>query len=113
MTKTTISLNGALKIEHQKNKKTKTPFTERVNEMCDRYDSIIALTPVPEITPEELEIFKEVFPITMSPLTVKDLDKIIYYSMQGEEKHRKSLAEKSKEWSVAEIMKLLEYYDIH
>lgn len=84
-------------------------FSRRLGEVVERYETIMKLTPVPEMTDDEKMILGEVVSgSVVSPLTINRMDESIMYCATGTEAERQALAKKVAGWSVVERMAVIE-----
>lgn len=84
-------------------------FSRRLGDVVERYETIIKLTPVPELTDDEKMILGEVIcGSIISPLTINRMDESVMYCATGTEVERQALSEKVSNWSVAERMAVIE-----
>lgn len=84
-------------------------FSRCLGDIVERYDVIMKLTPVPDLTDDEKMIIGEVFcGSVISPLTINRIDESIMYCATGTEAERQALAKKVASWSVAERMAVIE-----
>lgn len=108
----TVYLENYLKEESEKYRSEGGSFNRRINDIGDRYNIIMSLTEVPEVTEEEEEILIRLLEGSLNVLQVKRLDEAVLYSNYGDDKTKKELAEKVVNWSAAEVIALLEEYEV-
>ena len=84
-------------------------FSRRLGDIVERYEAIIKVTPVPDLTEEETMILGAVIcGSPVSSLTIKYMDESILESGASTAENRQQLAEKIKSWSVAERVAAIE-----
>lgn len=84
-------------------------FSRRLGDIVERYDVLIKLTPVPELTDEEKMILGVVIcGGVLSHLTVKYMDESVIESGAGNADTLKQLSDKVRSWSMAERIAVIE-----
>jgi hypothetical protein len=84
-------------------------FSRRLGDIVERYDALMKLTPVPELTDEEKMIIGAVVcGSVISPLTIKYMDESVIESGAGSSEFLQQLSGKVKTWSVAERIAVIE-----
>lgn len=84
-------------------------FSRRLGDTVERYDVLMKLTPVPELTDEEKMILGAVVcGSVISHLTIKYMDESVLESGAGNPESLQLLSDKVKSWSMAERMAVIE-----
>lgn len=108
---TSISITPVL--ERLKNNLHDVSFSQRVSEITERYEAIIALTPVPSLDDEEIAILSEALcGSVISFSKIKYLhEEILLCSVENAEK-REALAKKVESWTAAEKIAVIEKFGL-
>jgi hypothetical protein len=84
-------------------------FSRRLGDIVERYEVLIKLTPLPELTAEERMILGTVIcGSTISHLTVKYMDESVLESGASTKENQQQLAEKIRTWSIAERLAVID-----
>jgi len=84
-------------------------FSRRLGEIVERYDTIMKLIPVPDITDtEKMIIGKIICGSVITPLTIRRMDESVMDCATGTAAERQALAEKISSWSVTERLAIIE-----
>ncbi|MEV2729561.1 hypothetical protein ABNC73_12905 [Paenibacillus larvae] len=84
-------------------------FSARLGDIVERFDIIMKLTPIPELSDIEKMILGEVVcGSTLSPVTVKYMPKSIVDAATGTPEERETLSRKVEGWSAAERIAVIE-----